>query len=272
VLLWSVLAVAASLPQSLAAQGLGALEGGDRPLEINADEGIEWRRDDKVYVARGNARAARGNVSVTADVLTAHYRQGAQGATEIWRIEAEGDVRLRSERATAFGGSAIYDIDRGVLVLLGENLRLETGQDLITAEDSLEYWEKQRLAVARGEAQAIRDDQRVRAEVLAAHLLPGRQGDLELNRVDAYGNVRISTAQEYARGDRGVYYAKDELATLAGDVRITRGENQLNGEYAEVNLASGISRLMPAPPGSETDQRVRGLLVPGSQDETRRGL
>ena len=67
---------------------------------------------------------------------------------------------------------------------------------------------------------------------------------------------------EFARGDRGVYYVDREFATLTGSVKITREDNQMNGEYAEVDLKSGVSRLMAAPPGSQSPARVRGLLVP----------
>ena len=42
-----------------------------------------------------------------------------------------------------------------------------------------------------------------------------------------------------------------------GNVRITRGQNQLNGAEAEVNVKTGISRLLSAPA-----QRVQGLVMP----------
>ena len=48
--------------QTGAAQGLGLSKDSDEPVEINADQGIEWRRDDQVYVARGNATAKRGSL------------------------------------------------------------------------------------------------------------------------------------------------------------------------------------------------------------------
>ncbi len=51
-LLW--LSLCASLGPT-AAQGLKGLQSGDQPLEINAEEGIEWRRNEQLYIARGNA-------------------------------------------------------------------------------------------------------------------------------------------------------------------------------------------------------------------------
>src|SRR3546814_2214101 len=72
----------------------------DQPLEINANDGIEWNRNDKTYIARGNARAASGDVEVLADVLTAHYRDPGgdeEASTEIYLLEAVGNVRINSQ-------------------------------------------------------------------------------------------------------------------------------------------------------------------------------
>ena len=40
----------------------------------------------------------------------------------------------------------------GVLVLTGRNLKLVTKNEIVTARDSLEYYEKKSMAVARGNA------------------------------------------------------------------------------------------------------------------------
>ncbi len=257
------LLVAALFAPGLAvAQGISGLTGGNEALEITADEGIEWRRDEQTYVARGNARAARGRIAIYADVLIAHYLSGAGDSSEIDRIDAEGNVRIVSPTETIYGDRGAYDVINGVLVLVGEDLRLVGEKDLITARDSLEYWEKRQIAVARGDAEAVREDKRIKADVLTAYFEPAANDDLELTKVDAFGNVRVITATEFARGDRGVYYVAREFATLSGSVKITREENQMNGEYAEMDLAAGISRLMAGPPGSKNATRVRGLIMP----------
>jgi lipopolysaccharide export system protein LptA len=56
-----------------------------------------------------------------------------------------------------------------------------------------------------------------------------------------------------------------QFAILTGAVKVTQDQNQLNGEYAEVDLKSGVSRLLGAPPGGEG--KVKGLVLPGSVPE-----
>lgn len=244
------------LPHPVTAQGLLGARQGAQPLEIHADQGIEWRRDQRTYVASGNARAARGELELLADVLTAHYRDAPDGSSEVYKITASGNVRLISPNETAQGDRGAYDVDNGIVVLLGEDLRFTTPREVITARDSLEYWEAKQMAVARGEAKAARDDRRISADVLAAHFQPDQEEKLQLARIEAYGNVLVKTAKEFARGDRGTYFVEKELATLQGAVKITRGENQLNGDYAEVNLVTGVSRLL------SDSSRVKGRILP----------
>lgn len=253
-------------PAQSLAQGISGLQESDEPLEINADDGIEWQRDNQVYIARGNARAAQGDVELFAETLTAHYRKKDDGSTEIYQIDADGKVRIVTTQEEAFGDHATYSVDSGKFVLTGNDVRLVAEQDTITARDSLEYWEREQIAVARGDAVAIREDKRIRADQLVARLVEAETGKSEIERVDAEGNVQISTETEFVSANSGIYFVTREFAELTGDVKITRDENQLNGEFAEVNLKTGNSTLKPKP-----DDRIRAILVPnqtpGSEQE-----
>jgi len=241
----------------------GTAAGTDQPIEVQADQALEWHRDEKAYVARGNAVATRGDVSVRADTLTAYYRERPDGGTEIYRLSAEGNVVIAAPEQKAFGDRGVYDVDQEVAVLTGDDLRLTTPQDVVTARDSLEYWRTRNLAVARGDAVATRGDSRVRADRLVGLLENNAKGNLEMTRIDAEGGVVITTPKDVARGNQGTYDVAKRVAVLTGDVKITRGKNQLNGTAAEVDLETGISRILS---GSGKDKgRVRGLFVPGQE-------
>ena len=253
----SVVALAIILTWSaIQAQGVGLPgQSRDAPLEINADQGIEWQQQTQAYIARGNARAVQGEVAVHAEILTAYYREKQGGGTSIWRIDAENKVRIVSPAQRAFGDKGVYDVDKGILVLTG-NVRMETATDRITARDSLEYWEKRNLAVARGDAIAERGENKLRADVLTAHFLKDANGKSRVRQVDAFDNIVITTPDEIVRSNRGVYDVETGIAKLTGSVKITRGTNQLNGEYAEVNLTTGVSQLFGGGGG------VRGVFTP----------
>ncbi len=249
------------------AQGIGLpTQSGGKPIEIHADQGIEWQSKTKAYIARGNAKAVQGDVSVLADMLTAYYTDDKGGTTSIWRIDADRNVRIVTPTQRAFGDKGVYDVQKGVLVLTG-GVRLDTDTDRITARDSLEYWENRNLAVARGNAVATRGENRLRADVLTAHFVKDKQGKSKVNRVDAFDNVVITTPDEIVRAARGVYNVETGVATLTGSVKITRGDNQLNGEHAEVNLNTGVSKLFGRGAGG-----VRGIFTPDQVPDPRQGI
>ncbi len=248
----------ALMPIAASAQGLINTDNQDgSPIEILADDGIEWLRDQRRYIARGNATATRGGVTVRADTLTAHYRGGEGGEKQaIYRLDADGSVVVTSEDTRAVGDKAVYHIDDKVAVLVGDDLKMINERAVITAKDSLEYWDAKQLAVARGDATVIENDNRLVADVLTAHIKKAATGKQEVERIDALGGVHISTKTEIVRGEEGVYEVPKQIATVCGNVKITRGENQLNGDCAVVDLKTGRSRLTGG------SGKVKGLILP----------
>jgi len=264
---WMGLVGLAGVPAS--AQVLGGGDG-PQPLEVTADQAIELHEQQRAYVARGRASATRGDTTINADVLVGYYRDAAAGGTEIYRLMAEGNVSIVSPSRQVYGQRAVYDIDQQVALVTGDNLRMVTRNDIVTAKDSLEFWERERLAVARGDALAIRGANRVSADTLVALIADGAGGASEVERLDARGGVVIVTETDVVRGREAVYDVRRNVATVLGDVRATRGQNQLNGEAAEVDFRTGISRMIrsPAaalPAANQPPQRVRGLFVPGQR-------
>lgn len=246
------------MPMHATAQGLLNTDNQTgAPIEILADDGIEWLRDQRQYIARGNATASRGGVTVRADTLTAHYRGGEDGQKQaIYRLDADGNVVVTSEGTKAVGDKAVYHLDDKVAVLVGNNLKMINERAVITAKDSLEYWDAKQLAVARGDATVIENENRLVADILTAHIKKAASGKQEVERIDALGGVLISTKSEIVRGEEGVYEVPKQIATVCGNVKITRGENQLNGDCAVVDLKTGRSRMTGG------SGKVKGLILP----------
>lgn len=298
---------------------------------MTARDGMDWRQNDQEVVARGDAVAVRGNVTVTADVLIAHYRKKAQAnpangaaantpasppsasaagsarpsppgspddtsGNEIYRLEAVGHVHIFTPTDNAWGDKAVYDMDKAVLILTGHALKLVTPQDVITARDSMEYYSQTRISIARGNAVVVTSDgRRIAADTLVAYSAPpdqsasanatsGTTGSVQpasatsggagkpppddiaaqsgkLKRVEGYGNVDIRTATETIYGDRGVYLPDIGKARVIGHVRVTRGDNQVEGVAADIDMKTGVSTML-----SSTDQRVKGLIVPAQSN------
>jgi len=261
---WLAAAAAAAIGLAGPADAqLSGLTGGDEPIEIEAIDSLEWYSEEKMYVARGDVVLRQGDTTLTADTVTAAYRELEDGSTEIFKLTAEGNVVITSPDQTVTGATGVYDVDKAVFVMAGGDLKLVTPTETVTARDTLEYWETQQLAVARGDAVAVRDDDRIQADELTAEFADGPDGEQEMRRMGARGDVVITTPSEVAHGDEGVYDVETGIATLSGNVRLTQGDTQLNGDFAEVDMETGVSRLLSRSGGEgEGGGRIRGLLVP----------
>jgi lipopolysaccharide export system protein LptA len=246
--------------------GLGA---GTGPIDITSDESLEMQQSNKVYIARGNAVAKRGDRTLYADTLMAYYRDIPNSSqTEIWRVIADGHVKITTPTQTVVGDHAVDDLDTKTDVITGQNLKLTTPTDVVTARDSLEWYEDKSVAVARGNAVATRTTpkgfRRIRGDVLVALIVQPPGEAQRISRVDATGHVFVSTPDQTGSGDEGVYNAETGIVTLTHHVTLTRGENTLTGEYGVVDTDKGVSRLLPRPPTAAelTRTRVNGYIVP----------
>ena len=235
-------ALGASSTDAASTQAPGAgttLQGkSSQPIDIEADQGIEWDRNNKTYSAKGNAKATRGDQTLYGDILVARYREGDNGKSQIFAIEASGSVKMVSPDGTILGQHGIYNLDKHVALVTGSNLRLETKSDVVTARDSLEYYDVQGVAIARGDAKVTQPDRIITADVITAHLAKNTQGKQEITSVEAAGNVVVTSKTtptdgsppktNIARGDTGTYNPKTQIATLTGNVRLTQGDSVLS--------------------------------------------
>jgi lipopolysaccharide export system protein LptA len=245
-------------------------------LEITSSRDLEWLQQDHAYVARGNAVAKRGTVTLMGDTLIAYYRPMAgaaaqpkpaatggapsgfdTGTTEIWRVVAEGNVHILSEERDAWGDRAEYDKDKSVVVLTGKSLKATTLEDTVTARDSLEYWQDKDMAVARGNAKVVKvNGNTLEGDLIGGHFGKDAHGATILKTIESKGNVVVTTTSDVVHGDEGVYDLIAKRTVLFGNVRATHGSSTIEGASAEVNMDTGISQVFPA-----AGQRVHGLFV-----------
>lgn len=245
----------------------GAQNNGKDPIEITADQSLEWLRNDQTFIARKNAKAKQGDVSVSATTLTANYRDGNGSGMEIYKMTAEGNVVLSSRESHAYGDKAIYEVDQGKAIMTGNDLRMTSTDQTVTARDQFEYWTNDGRVIAVGDAKIIRPKvgggtDTLRADKISALMKENEKGQRVLHSMEAIGNVVITTPTEVVTGAYGIYKTDTNKAELTGDVVIKRGPNVLQGKKAEVDLTTNTSRMF----GDEkTGGQVRGVFYPNSE-------
>ncbi|MBX3499318.1 MAG: hypothetical protein KF889_07730 [Alphaproteobacteria bacterium] len=246
---WPVLLLAclwAMIPGGVAAQS------GERAIEVTADQGLEWDKTQKLYIARGNARLTRGRTSIAAGILRAWYRDDGSMRGQVYSVEAEGDVRFTRDDLVATGGRGTYDTDKRVGRLSGAGLAVSSGDARLSAGEFIELHEDRRVVIARGGVRLARPGEELRADLLSLHFEPvetGGRGRTRLARVEAEGNVRVTSCAGTVQANRIVYDPRSGDAQLSGEVRLTRGNDRLEGAAAEINTRDGSMRVTSAPRG-----------------------
>jgi lipopolysaccharide export system protein LptA len=181
-----------------------------------------------------------------------------------------------SATAWRFGLGAC--LGAALLVAASAGVRAQTGQHSsslpieITA-DRLDVVQPERLATFTGNVDAVQGDMVLSADLLRVYYnnsdgqdaAPTAVGGGSIRRIEAEGNVFLSSPRQTAQGKRGVYDVASDQLTLNGSVVLTQGDDVIRGDRLVVDLASGHSRVLAAAPDSAQGappQRVRALFVP----------
>ncbi len=218
------------------AQGLS--NSNKQPLEVSADGALEWQRGQNTFIARKNALAQQGDSSLAGDTLTATYIEDAKGKMQLQTITAQDNVILTSRDSKAYGDKAVYDLNEGKATMTGQNLKMITPEQTVTARDRFEYFTQTGRINAIGDATITRPkigggNDTLRAPTISAFLKKDANGKQTLDRATAQGGVTITTPTETITGQSGEYIATSNIATLNGNVKILRGPNTLEGERGQ---------------------------------------
>jgi lipopolysaccharide export system protein LptA len=123
----SALTGSAALGQSRAP--ISALKGhnSDAPVDVTADRIEIQDRSDRAIFA-GNVKVRQAELTLDTARLTVAY--SSSGGVQIRRLDADGGDVVRSPSDTARGDFGIYDLDRGLITLIG-NVQLDRGENRV---------------------------------------------------------------------------------------------------------------------------------------------
>ena len=155
---------------------------------------------------------------------------------------------------------------------LAPSSKANSDQPIEIDADRLDVHQNKQLAIFSGNVDAVQGTMRLRADSLQVHYrpksgaetasapgLPGGAG--AISQIDAVGRVLVTSPEETAQGDRGVYFVDRHIIVLEGSVTLSRAGNVLKGQRATMNFDSGRAVM---------DQgRVRGVFTPGQNTKSK---
>jgi len=231
-------------------------------VEIYAEQGIEWHKNDNKYLAIGNAIAKSGKMSVNSDRIEAFYEESDNSGMDIKLVKAHKNVVVTDENLKIVGGKlAEYNLRKDYFSIFGKNLILTSQENKLESNKKMEYWRTKGVAIASGKAKAQKGNEfKIEAEKLVWYLNENDK-KIEVKKIFGFDNVSIYTNNEVAFSDKALYNKENGICKLFGNVKLQKGDSFLTGDYAEVDLNKGISKLLPAPNFDKLNEnRVRALI------------
>ena len=109
--------------------------------------------------------------------------------------------------------------------------------------DHGEFRDKDQQAMLTGNVRVTQGTLTLNADQVKMFYHRSAGGQPEIQRMDAQGNVKLTSPSERASGRYGIYDVTQRIITLSGDVVLTRGESVLRGQRLSIDLDSGRSTL-----------------------------
>jgi lipopolysaccharide export system protein LptA len=261
-ILFASTAAVAAVPSAVAETKAAPVLSSSQPVTISAKKSLEWNRKNKTYTARDDVIATQGTTTLHSDTLTAHYTdEKGGGTTNITTLDADNHVTIYAPPYTATGDHAVYDVKTGNATLTGKDLKITSEDSVLTAQEKIEYNGSKNMMTAVGQPRAVKGNNTLTADAMSAWFAKDEDGKMAANKITTHGHVVIKTPTEWAEGDDGIYDVETQKAVLTGKVRILQDKNWIEGTRADVDMATGISRLSGSG-NAATEGRVTGTFYP----------
>lgn len=126
------------------------------------------------------------------------------------------------------------------------------------AADRIELQDKQNRVVLSGNVDITQADLTMRAARTTVAYTDA--GSLQIQRIDAVGDVVVTRGSERASGEVAVYDFNAKIITMVGNVALRRGSDTLNGGRLVIDLNTGISSVDGHSAAARTGQGTGGRV------------
>ena len=222
-------------------------------IKIEADKSIEYFEKQKIYIASGNVKAFKGNMSIKAENIKAFMDK--TNNSNMTKIEATGNVVIVSKNTISKSSYAKYSFKNKFFILKGDHQSIESKKFKINSKKFISFDDVKKIATSEGEVNILLSGPTsIFSERVNANF---DKINNTLTTATAEGKVKIKTKLETITSNSAKYESKTNLIYLKGNVIIKKGNSVLTGEKGYLNLNTRKSRIE-----SGKSKRVKGIFKP----------
>lgn len=247
----------------------GALPGNaqtnEGDLTVEADKSLQWLRNEKLYIATGNALARQGGMTLKAEVITAHYIEETEAGTNaadadeisISLIIGNGKAEFTRPGIIARAEKIEYDLATEQITMTGGKPIVDNNNNTLEASESLKYDRASKVVTAIGNAELVlTNGRRLKGDRIEALL---NDDESDFVTVTAKGNAEVmspdATGAREGQADHMIYDQTTGIANLTGNVTLKDRANIMTGDKAVIDTIAGTSTL------SSEGGRVGGVFT-----------
>ncbi len=225
-------------------------------MVVNAENSLEWNQKEAFYHAIGNAAALQGKQEIKAESLKAFYDPQTVERT-ITRIIADGNASFADESHNGSGKKLDYDAASETYLLNGPGAVISGPDGSGAAEKTIIFKRASQIVELVKDAKIkLKDGRHLSGQEIIIYL---DEAD-NILRISAAGNVTIIQADgSTATASKADYNRATDSALLTGNVMVKDRETELAGDRAEVDFATGISKMLSDKSGGRVSGRFTQL-------------
>ncbi len=232
-------------------------------IEIYAEKVIECHTKEDVCIAKGNAWARKGNVTIYGDQLKIFFEK-KDGKKLMSRLEALGNAQLKDPSGVVKAHQITYVMEGQKLSSSQGEASIQTAQFTLTAKKGISYSHETQQGYAEGDVTLIQGSYVLRAQSLLTCFdsqSPSRFSDsgkpaLALKWAKATGRVFLRHEDQFVLADQALYHATHQKAYLYGNVSILQGKHMAQGQRGFFDFSTKRATL------TKPHGKVRFLIFP----------
>ena len=225
-------------------------------MVVYVKNSLEWNRKEAFYHAIGNAEAIQGKTEIRAESLKAFYDPETVERT-ITRLVADGNASFADENHNGRGQKLDYDALNETYVLNGPAAVISGPDGSGAAEKTIIFKRAAQIVELVKNAEIrLKDGRHLAGQEIIIYL----DETNNILRILAAGSVTITQADgSKATANKADYNRAADSALLTGNVIVKDRETELAGDRAEVDFATGISKMLSDKSGGRVSGRFTRL-------------
>ncbi|MBP5615627.1 MAG: LPS export ABC transporter periplasmic protein LptC [Alphaproteobacteria bacterium] len=238
-------------------KGQLAIDNQGKKTDITADIGY-YNQQDEIVTASGHIVAVYDNDTTVKTNAALYNFKEAFG-------QGDDKVFIAGDWGKIWADGFVYDKKTETLTLKGHTEMLREDNTL-TASQKTTYFKLLNQVIAEGDVVLTRPDLTLYTDKAVIFLTDAKSP--EIVKVEAFGNVRLTTPQAEGAGEYGLYLPDQNLFELSHHVVLTKDGNLIYGDKAVFNTQTSVGRLLSASKQNRITGVIRGINLKGKKHGT----